>query len=74
MLSYPARIEIKTTDQSLLTDLKAENIPDLKYYYRSFTCDSADWVPPAVKILTYIVETSKDLSLSLFLHGFISAS
>jgi hypothetical protein len=65
MPSKTIQLEIKTSDESLFSDLKAENIQDLKLSQRIFTCDSADWIPPTVKVLTIIVSTSKEISLAL---------
>jgi len=58
-------IEIHTEDRSLLSDLRSENIPDLRLSTRTFTCDSPDWIPQVEKILTFIADTSNTVSLSL---------
>lgn len=61
----PISIEICTEDRTLHSDLRAENFPDLHLSTRAFTCDSLDWIPPVEKILTFIVDTSNTVSLSL---------
>ena len=58
-------IEIHTEDRTLLSDLRSENLPDVRLSTRAFTCDSPDWIPPVEKILTFIVDTSSTVSLSL---------
>ena len=65
MSPSPITIEIRTEDRSLLSDLRSENIPELRLSIRTFTCDSPDWIPPVEKILTFIVDTSNTVSVSL---------
>lgn len=58
-------IEIHTEDRALLSDLRAEAFSDLRLSTRVFTCDSPDWIPPVENILTFIVDTSSTITLSL---------
>jgi hypothetical protein len=58
-------IEIHTEDRSLLSELRSENIPDLRLSTRTLTCDSADWIQIVEKIFTFIIDTSSTVSLSL---------
>ena len=60
------KIDIETSDMSLLDDLEKENIPNLEFVQLMRACQSADWIPPVEKVLYFIVETSKDLTLGLF--------
>ncbi len=59
------KIEIKTSNKSLFTDLQSENIPDLKLSFRAHTYDSVDLVSPAITVLTIILESSKIITLSI---------
>lgn len=58
-------IEIKTSDKSLISDLKDVNIPDLKIAQRLSFCDSAEWIPPAEKLIAVIIDSSSAIALSL---------
>jgi len=65
MLPGSVTIEIHTEDRALLSDLRTEGYSDLRLSTRVFTCDSPDWIPPVEKILTFIVDTSNSITLSL---------
>jgi hypothetical protein len=60
------KIEIETSDKSLLTDLLSENIPDLSISWRKHTCDSTDWITFATTAIIVIVSTTSSVALSLF--------
>jgi hypothetical protein len=58
-------IEIETSDATFLRDIKAQNIEGLRLMTRNFTCDSAEWIPPAEKVLNFIVEASVSIEFNL---------
>jgi hypothetical protein len=59
------KIEIETSDKSLLDDLRSENIPGLQLLRPSFTKDSIDWVPPVVETFKFIVYASTVIELNI---------
>ncbi|MFI5446084.1 hypothetical protein [Polaromonas sp. UC242_47] len=65
MSSSVLRIEIETSDTALLRDLQAQNIEGLRLMRRAFTCDSAEWIPPVEKVLSFIVEASVTIDVNL---------
>ena len=50
----------------LISDLRAENIPNLQVFQRSFICNSAELANTTEKIITIIIESSSAVALSLF--------
>lgn len=62
----PVKIEICTSDKSLVTDLWAEKIPDITVGKRMSVCDSAEWIPAAEELTTIIVTSASTVALSLF--------
>lgn len=65
MSSSAITIEVHTEDGAFLSDLRSEDIPDLRLATRTFFCDSLDWIPPVEKVITFIIDTSNTISLSL---------
>ncbi len=59
------RIEIETSDREFLKALRAEEITGLRLMSKVFTCDSAEWIPPVEKILTFIVDASTQIEIGL---------
>jgi hypothetical protein len=58
-------IEIETSDAAFLRDLQAQDIEGLRLMTRTFTCDSAEWIPPVEKVLNFIVEASVSIEFNL---------
>ena len=65
MTLSPVIIEIHTNDKDLLSDLRSENMPDIRLSQKVFTCDSPDWIPPVEQILTFILNTANTVALQL---------
>jgi hypothetical protein len=66
MTSTPTKkvqIEIETSDKSLLSDLRCENIPDLFLSERRKTCDEPGLISP---LLIVVINTSSIVALDVF--------
>lgn len=60
------KIIIQTSDISFWSDLKKENIPDLSVVKRMSFCDTADQLPSASTISTFVITVSTSVAVKIF--------